>query len=89
MLGVGGVPNGICMSLQNRRAIVKSDNLQPARVLDKGTYDYAGSDTVNAQQIKPQTVVDAEFRLSDDMYTLSNMMGGPNGSRVSLPLFTA
>jgi hypothetical protein len=52
-------------------------------VLDKGTYDYPGSDTINAQQIKPQTVVDAEFRLSNDMYTISNLTGGPNGAKVS------
>ena len=52
-------------------------------MLDKGTYDYAGSDTINAQQVKPQVVAEAEVRLSNDMYTLSNMSGGPNGAKVS------
>ena len=56
----------------------------PARVLDKGTYDYPGSDGTDAQQVKPQTVVDAEFRLSDDMITLGNIGAGPNGTKVSL-----
>ncbi|KAF2836936.1 hypothetical protein M501DRAFT_209220 [Patellaria atrata CBS 101060] len=51
----------------------------PGRVLDKGTYDYAGSDSINAQQLKPQVVTEAEFRLSNDMYSLSNMVSGPNG----------
>ncbi|KAK3896842.1 hypothetical protein C8A05DRAFT_39608 [Staphylotrichum tortipilum] len=55
----------------------------PARVLDKGTYDYEGSDTINAQQVKPQSVIDAEFRLADDMITLGNVTSGPNGSRLS------
>ena len=54
----------------------------PARILDKGTYDYDGSDTINAQQVKPQSVIDAEFRLADDMITLGNVASGPNGSRV-------
>ncbi|KAK5652704.1 hypothetical protein OQA88_10298 [Cercophora sp. LCS_1] len=55
----------------------------PARALDKGTYDYEGSDTINAQQVKPQSVIDAEFRLGDDMITLGNVASGPNGSRLS------
>lgn len=57
---------------------------KPARLLDKGTYEYTGSDTIDAQQIKPQTVAEAEFRLSDDMYPLSNLMGGPNGSKARI-----
>ncbi|KAK4448740.1 hypothetical protein QBC34DRAFT_406655 [Podospora aff. communis PSN243] len=55
----------------------------PGRVLDQGTYDYAGSDTINAQQLKPQTVYDAEFRLSDDMYNISNITSGPNEKKLS------
>lgn len=52
-------------------------------MLDQGTYDYAGSDTINAQQLKPQTVFDAEFRLSDDMYNISNITSGPNEKKLS------
>ncbi|KAK4101308.1 hypothetical protein N658DRAFT_559119 [Parathielavia hyrcaniae] len=55
----------------------------PPRVLDKGTYDYVGSDGIDAQQLKPQTVVDAEFRLSNDLMTLGNIAAGPNGSKLS------
>ncbi|KAK4124081.1 hypothetical protein N657DRAFT_689697 [Parathielavia appendiculata] len=55
----------------------------PARVLDKGTYDYIGSDGIDAQQVKPQTVADAEFRLSNDLMTLGNISAGPNGSKLS------
>ncbi|MCJ1364940.1 hypothetical protein MMC16_004057 [Acarospora aff. strigata] len=55
----------------------------PARLLEKGNYDYLGSDTINTQQIKPQTVVDAEFRLTDDMYSIPKMVAGPKGAKVS------
>ncbi|KAF2821590.1 hypothetical protein CC86DRAFT_373444 [Ophiobolus disseminans] len=55
----------------------------PARLLEKGNYDYKGSDTIDAQQVKPQTVVDAEFRLADDMYNLSRTVPGPNAMKVS------
>ncbi|KAK0392279.1 hypothetical protein NLU13_1775 [Sarocladium strictum] len=55
----------------------------PCRPLDRGTYDYKGSDTINAQQIKPPLVGEAEFRLSDDLYSLANLVGGPNGSKLS------
>ncbi|KAK4120675.1 hypothetical protein N657DRAFT_701401 [Parathielavia appendiculata] len=55
----------------------------PARVLDKGTYDYVGSDGIDAQQVEPQTVVDAEFRLSNDLMTLGNISAGPSGSKLS------
>lgn len=54
----------------------------PARVLDKGTFDYIGSDGIDSQQVKPQTVADAEFRLSNDLLTLGNISAGPNGSKV-------
>lgn len=56
--------------------------MQPARVLDKGTYDYAGSDTINAQQLKPQVVQEAEYRLANDLYGLGKTIGGPSGSKV-------
>lgn len=55
----------------------------PARLLEQGNYQYSGSDTLNAQQIKPPSVAEAEFRLSDGMLSLSNLVGGPNGSKIS------
>ena len=42
----------------------------PGRILDIGNYAYKGSGGTDAQQVKPQTVVEAEFRLSDDLYNL-------------------
>ncbi|KAF3913691.1 hypothetical protein AA313_de0202156 [Arthrobotrys entomopaga] len=55
----------------------------PARLLEKGNYQYGGSDTINAQQLKPPAVVEAEFRLSNDMYDISSLVGGANGSKLS------
>lgn len=54
----------------------------PARLLEQGNYDYVDSDRLNAQQIKPPPVVEAEFRLADDMFSVSNLVGGPNGGKV-------
>lgn len=55
----------------------------PARLLEQGNYQYEGSDTINAQQIKPPSVAETEFRLADGMLNLSNLVGGPNGSKLS------
>ncbi|RHZ51491.1 hypothetical protein CDV55_100558 [Aspergillus turcosus] len=55
----------------------------PARLLDMGDYYYDKSGTINAQQIKPPAVAEAEFRLADDMFSLSNLVGGPNGSKLT------
>ncbi|KAG7417127.1 hypothetical protein Forpe1208_v004266 [Fusarium oxysporum f. sp. rapae] len=55
----------------------------PCRLLDSGTYAYDGSNSMNSQQIKPPAVAEAEFRLSDDLYDLSNIVGGPNGKKLS------
>ena len=55
----------------------------PARLLEQGNYDYVDSDSLNAQQIKPPAVTEAEFRLADDMFSISSMVGGPNGGKVS------
>ncbi len=55
----------------------------PARLLEMGNYHYTGSDSVDAQQFKPPAVGEAEFRLADGMLNLSNLVGGPNGSRVA------
>lgn len=54
----------------------------PARLLEQGNYDYVDSDSLNAQQIKPPAVMEAEFRLTDDMFSISNIVGGPNGGKV-------
>ncbi|UPL04145.1 hypothetical protein LCI18_015079 [Fusarium solani-melongenae] len=55
----------------------------PARLLEMGNYHYPGSDSLNAQQFKPPAVAEAEFRLADGMLNLSNLVGGPNGSRMA------
>ncbi|KAK4096994.1 hypothetical protein N658DRAFT_527387 [Parathielavia hyrcaniae] len=54
-----------------------------ARLLSQGNYEYVGSDTINAQQVKPPAVAEAEFRLADDMYDISNLVGGANGRKLS------
>ena len=43
----------------------------PGRILDMGNYAYQRSDTIDAQQVKPQAVAEAEFKLTDDLFTLS------------------
>jgi hypothetical protein len=55
----------------------------PARLLEMGNYHYDGSDKLNAQQLKPPSVAEAEFRLADGMLNLSGLVGGPNGSKLS------
>ncbi|KAF7173669.1 hypothetical protein CNMCM6106_007710 [Aspergillus hiratsukae] len=55
----------------------------PARLLDMGDLYYDKSGAINAQQIKPPAVAEAEFRLADDMFSLSNLVGGPNGSKLT------
>ncbi|KAF5009324.1 hypothetical protein FDECE_4422, partial [Fusarium decemcellulare] len=55
----------------------------PARVLEMGNYYYNGSDTINAQQVKPPAVAEAEFRLADGMLNISKLVGGPNGGKMS------
>ena len=55
----------------------------PARLLEMGNYHYPGSDSLHAQQLKPPAVAEAEFRLADGMLSLSNLVGGPNGSRMA------
>lgn len=55
----------------------------PARMLQKDDYHYIGSDGPYAQQVKPPSVAEAEFRLTDGMLSLSNLVGGPNGKKLS------
>ncbi|KAL8796485.1 MAG: hypothetical protein Q9195_001159 [Heterodermia aff. obscurata] len=55
----------------------------PARLLEQGNYDFVDSDTINVQQIKPPAVMEAEFRLADDMFAISNIVGGPNGKKLA------
>ncbi|KAK3368777.1 hypothetical protein B0H63DRAFT_565407 [Podospora didyma] len=55
----------------------------PARLLKMGDYHYDESDSPNALQLKPPSVAEAEFRLVDGMFNLSNLVGGPNGSKMA------
>lgn len=55
----------------------------PTQPLQKGESHYDGSDSNFAQMIKPVPVTEAEFRLTDSMLELSNIVGGPNGSKLS------
>ncbi|CCT74509.1 uncharacterized protein FFUJ_10564 [Fusarium fujikuroi IMI 58289] len=55
----------------------------PTQPLQKSEFHYDGSDSNFAQIIKPVPVTEAEFRLTDGMLELSNIVGGPNGSKLS------
>ncbi|QGI87309.1 hypothetical protein CEK25_002265 [Fusarium fujikuroi] len=55
----------------------------PTQPLQKSEFHYDGSDSNFAQMIKPVPVTEAEFRLTDGMLELSNIVGGPNGSKLS------
>ena len=70
----------VCQNIN--RNIGRLTQHQPARLLEQGNFDYAGSDSLNAQQIKPPPVIDAEFRLANDMFALSNIFGGASGGQV-------
>ncbi|KAF5546919.1 hypothetical protein FMEXI_5424 [Fusarium mexicanum] len=55
----------------------------PTQPLQRSELHYDGSDSDSAQMIKPSSVAEAEFRLTDGMLELSNIVGGPNGSKLS------
>ncbi|KAF5234710.1 hypothetical protein FANTH_12062 [Fusarium anthophilum] len=55
----------------------------PALLLDRRTFHYDESDSDLAQVIKPSSVAEAEFSLTDGMLDLANIVGGPNGSKLS------
>jgi uncharacterized protein YlxW (UPF0749 family) len=55
----------------------------PARALDSTSYAYDVS-SVYSGLMKPQPVIEAEFRLSDGMIDVAPIVGGPNGQQVSV-----
>ncbi|KAF4436683.1 hypothetical protein FACUT_6278 [Fusarium acutatum] len=55
----------------------------PAQLLDRSAFHYGGSDSDFAQMTKPSSVAEAEFSLTDGMLDLSNIVGGPNGDKLS------
>ncbi|KAG5742910.1 hypothetical protein H9Q72_014429 [Fusarium xylarioides] len=55
----------------------------PTQPLHRSELHYDGSDSDSTQMTKPSSVVEAEFRLTDGMLELSNIVGGPNGSKLS------
>ncbi|KAF5670123.1 hypothetical protein FCIRC_9031 [Fusarium circinatum] len=55
----------------------------PTQPLQRSELHYDGSDSDSARMIKPSSVAEAEFRLTDGMLELSNIVGGPNGSKLS------
>ncbi|KAF9770138.1 hypothetical protein IL306_012338 [Fusarium sp. DS 682] len=55
----------------------------PAQPAEKSNFNYNGSDSDFAQMSKPSSVPEAEFLLTDGMLDLSNIVGGPNGNRLS------
>ncbi|KAL5591564.1 hypothetical protein FOVSG1_010453 [Fusarium oxysporum f. sp. vasinfectum] len=55
----------------------------PTQPLQRSELHYDGSDSNSAQMMKPSSVAEAEFCLTDGMLELSNIVGGPNGSKLS------
>jgi hypothetical protein len=55
----------------------------PARALDETTYAYPITD-VYSSLIKPQVVAEEEFRLSDGLIDTATIVGGVNGSLLSM-----
>ncbi|KAF5605686.1 hypothetical protein FPCIR_378 [Fusarium pseudocircinatum] len=55
----------------------------PTQLLDRRTFDYDGSDSDSTQMTKPSSVAEAEFSLTDGMLDLTNVVGGPNGNKLS------
>ncbi|KAJ4032439.1 hypothetical protein NW756_008817 [Fusarium oxysporum] len=55
----------------------------PTQPLQRSDFHYDGSDSNLAQMIKPSSVAEAEFRLTDGMLELSNIVDGPNGNKLS------
>lgn len=54
----------------------------PGRVLSETTYAYE-TDSIYSMLTRPQTVFEEEFRLVDDLFDVSTVTGGPNGSKLS------
>ncbi|TGK78317.1 hypothetical protein EHQ24_17330 [Leptospira noumeaensis] len=54
----------------------------PGRVLNEDTYAYK-NDAIYSILTKPQPVIEQEFRLSDDLFDVSQISAGPNGSKLS------
>lgn len=54
----------------------------PGRVLDEVDYAYP-VDSIYSQLVKPQPVLEAEFRLSDGMLDVAQIVAGPNGRGVA------
>ena len=60
----------------------------PGRILDEETYAFDASSIYSSME-KPQPVIEAEFRLSDDLYDVASLIGGPNGKKLSLQYLDA
>ncbi|KAJ6627702.1 hypothetical protein B0H10DRAFT_1993760 [Mycena sp. CBHHK59/15] len=57
----------------------------PGRFLDQGSYAWdTGLAGVYGQFIKPTAVNEAEFRLVDQLYDLTDRVAGPNGTNLSI-----
>ncbi|KAF4500753.1 hypothetical protein FAGAP_3035 [Fusarium agapanthi] len=55
----------------------------PTQPLQRSELHYDGSDSDSPQMMKPSSVAEAEFRLTDGMLELSNIVGASNGSKLS------
>jgi len=63
----------------------------PGRVLDESTYQFKNDNSIYSNVLKPQVVVEDEFRLTDAMFKIDltkpsdngYIVGGPSGMKVS------
>lgn len=60
----------------------------PGRVLNSSLYTYE-TNSIFSNLEKPQPVIEEEFRLSDDLFDVGHISGGPNGSKLSSTYATA
>jgi len=54
----------------------------PGRVLDENTYAFK-ADSIYSNLTKPQPVLEEEFRLTNQLFDVAQVTGGPNGAALS------
>ncbi|MGB8956498.1 MAG: hypothetical protein WCC10_14075 [Tumebacillaceae bacterium] len=60
----------------------------PGRVLDEATYTYEAN-SIYSLLTKPQVIAEEEFRLSNDLFDVARITGGPNGKKLAATYETA
>lgn len=60
----------------------------PGRVLNENNYAY-DTDSIYSILTKPQPVIEEEFRLTDDLFDVASIVGGPSGRKMATSYETA